>query len=289
MSVAESEFRAFRERASRATCLEAAELVARCDRPDYEPEAVERAFVDLEAEARRWVDPDASLRIRAEGLCTCIHDVRGIGGDPDQYYREDNSRIDRVLETGRGIPISLAVIYTELGERLGLDCTGVNFPGHFLVRIRGLRGGAVAGPAAAAGEPLLIDPFAGRLVGPGECDALLRSVLGQDASLQSDHLEPATPLQVLVRMLNNLKQLAIGEGRLDDALRWSGRILMAEPGLIGEHGDRAMLFERAGHIEAAIEALQRLRSGVTDPALQARIRSRIELLRGRDGGGRIVH
>lgn len=283
----DSDIETFRERAAGAGVLEAAELVARCDRPGYDPASVERAFVDLATEARRWVDPEASLRIRAEGLCTCIHDVRGIGGDPEDYYREDNSRIDRVLETGRGIPISLAVIYTELGRRLGLDCTGVNFPGHFLVRVRGVLDDA--GGAAAAGESLLIDPFAGRLIGPGECDALLRSVLGDDASLQPEHLEPATPLQVLLRMLNNLEQLAIGEGRLDDALRWSTRILMAEPGLIGEHGNRALLLERAGRPGEAIEALQRLQAEVTDPALLARIRSRIELLRGREDDGRIVH
>lgn len=282
----ESAIEAFRERAAGASLLEAAELVARCDRPGYDPAAVQRAFDDLEAEARSWVDPDASLRVRAEGLCTCMHDVRGMSGDPDAYYREDNSRIDRVLQTGRGIPISLAVIYNEVGRRLGLDCAGVNFPGHFLVRVRG---DPTAVPAAAIGEPLLIDPFAGRLIGVGEPDALLRSVLGDDASLQPEHLEPATPLQVLLRMLNNLKQLAIGEGRLDDALRWSGRILMAEPGLIGEHGDRALLLERAGRIEEAVEALQRLQAGVTDPVLANRIDQRIALLRGRADDGRIVH
>src|SRR4051812_26816935 len=73
----------------------------------------------------------------------------GFRGNAGDYYDPRNSYLNEVIERRTGIPITLAVLYMELGRRIGLPLQGVSFPGHFLVRLR-LRGGT-----------LVLDPFAG--------------------------------------------------------------------------------------------------------------------------------
>jgi regulator of sirC expression with transglutaminase-like and TPR domain len=219
----------------------------------------------------------APLRVRLEGLCGFLRDGCGFGGDAEHYYEPDNSLIDRVLTTRRGIPISLAVVYVEVAARVGLDCEGVNFPGHFLVRAFGDE------------ETLLVDPFAGTVLDDAACLHLLRSTRGPDAELREEHFAAASPLVVLVRMLNNLKQLAVAQERWFDALRFSELILLAEPGLVFEHGERAALFERIGQPDLALLELQQLEAAVDDATLRARVGREISRLTRLGGGDRTVH
>ncbi|MEE4298093.1 MAG: transglutaminase-like domain-containing protein, partial [Pseudomonadales bacterium] len=231
----------------------------------------------LAAGAMAAVPSFAPLRVRLEGLCGFLRDGCGFGGDAEHYYEPDNSLIDRVLTTRRGIPISLAVVYVEVAARVGLDCEGVNFPGHFLVRAFGDE------------ETLLVDPFAGTVLDDAACLHLLRSTRGPDAELREEHFAAASPLVVLVRMLNNLKQLAVAQERWFDALRFSELILLAEPGLVFEHGERAALFERIGQPDLALLELQQLEAAVDDATLRARVGREISRLTRLGGGDRTVH
>lgn len=282
--------KALRDPDATPSLLDAAELVARCERPRFDPEYLRAAFADLEAGARPVLMRASGAQARAAALCSWLHDVRGFRGDAQRYHERASSCIDEVLRTGQGIPVTLAVVYVELGERLGLQMEGVNFPGHFLVRVRSDGGEAPDAPGETDdAEPLLIDPWAGRVIGRAECEQILRRAQGPGATLQPGHLQPATPLQVLVRMLNNLKQLALAEQRFEDALRCSERILLAEPGLVFEHRDRAVLHERLGQLDLAVAELELLAAAVTDPQLEARIRARIRALQARGGAAPIVH
>lgn len=270
------------------TLLDAAELVAQCEQPHYDRAQVLAAFADLEADARPIAADAMDTPRRVAALCSWLHDVRGFRGDARRYHDRGNSCIDAVLRTGRGIPVTLAVVHAELGRRLGIHMDGVNFPGHFLLRLR--RAPDDPGRAELVEhDPVLVDAFAGRLIGPAECEQALRRAQGMEAVLKPEHLQPATPVQVLVRMLNNLKQLALSEQRFEDALRCSERILLAQPGLVFEHRDRAVLHERLGQLDLAVAELELLAAAVTDAQLEARIRTRIRALRARLGPGRIVH
>ena len=259
-----------------ATLLDAALLVAMVGR-SIDAETVEHTLEALAAGALAAVPTDGPLRPRLDGLCGFIARGRGFGGDATRYYEAENSLLDRVLETGRGIPITLAVVYAEVGRRLGLDCEGVNFPGHFLVRFR------------LGDEVLLVDPFDGRVLDDAACLELLRRTQGPTAVLREEHLQTATPLMVLVRMLNNLKQLAVARERWREALRFSELILLAEPGLVLEHGERAALYERLGEYELALVELQLLDAVVDDEALRARLAQEMTRIGGLGRAGRTLH
>ena len=119
--------------------------------------------------------------------------LHGLGfAGANDYYRTANSSLVEVLRQRRGIPISLAMVLVGVAERCGLTAVGINFPRHFLVAIDGQ----------------LVDPFTMQLIGRESCRAwLAANDLPEDGAFQV-----ATPVDVMVRMLNNLRLLALGQG-----------------------------------------------------------------------------
>lgn len=273
-------FIAFRDAPEEPGMLEAALLVAACDRPDFEPTGVRARLAAMTSAARGYVSGHPHPRARVEGLCYYLKDILGLVGDETHYYDRDNSCIDRVLETGRGIPISLAVIYAEVGAGLGLDCEGVNFPGHFLLRVR---------TDDVAAPPLLLDPFAGLVISHSECQQYLQRMAGPEQALGPEHLRRATSLEVLLRMLNNLKQLAYSNQDLSLALRHSERIQLADPGQRLEHRDRALIHEQLGDPVSATAEWLALVDVIEEGDTKRRILERIERLGSKAGSGRVVH
>lgn len=115
----------------------------------------------------------------------------GLGGDIDDYYDPRNSFLNEVLDRRKGIPITLSVIWIEVGRRAGIDVQGVALPGHFLV--------------FAGGQ--LVDPFhGGEAIGADEAAALVAENYGGPPRLNPDWLEPVAPEAILERMLVNLTE-----------------------------------------------------------------------------------
>lgn len=110
----------------------------------------------------------------------------GLRGNEADYYNMDNSILPRVIDSRRGIPISLSLVYILVARRAGLQVDGVSLPGHFVVRH----------------ENVFFDPFHnGRRIGLEECAALLEQ---QNLMLTKEHLQPTTSRQMLIRMLTNM-------------------------------------------------------------------------------------
>jgi regulator of sirC expression with transglutaminase-like and TPR domain len=133
----------------------------------------------------------------------------GYGGNVDDFGNPDNSFLNRVLETRRGIPISLSLIWIEVGRRVGIDMEGVGLPGHFLVY---------------AGKQL-VDPFHyGEAIGADEAAALVASSLGGAPRLNPAWLEPVTTPELIARMLRNL-EARYSELNESDRHPWVGECL----------------------------------------------------------------
>ena len=133
-----------------------------------------------------------------QALLAHLHDVlfdeEGFAGPPDSaYYDPSSSFFPLALETRRGLPITLSLIYKAIANNLGLKTCGVNAPFHFLVRVRSEKGW------------LLIDPFEhGRLYHRDEAIARIEAIAGRNRLRDDQFLPPATHREWLRRMLDNL-------------------------------------------------------------------------------------
>jgi regulator of sirC expression with transglutaminase-like and TPR domain len=155
-----------------------------------------------------------------------------------------------VLNRRTGIPISLAVVYLEVARRAGLRVSGVNFPGHFLLRA------PIAAQTRHDDDVLIVDPFhRGALLSEFDCRELLRQHVGDAAAFDRTLLAPATRNQIVVRMLVNLKRLYVRMRSFPQARFISGLLLTVDPSAIAELRDRGLL---AYHLQDFAGALRDL-------------------------------
>jgi regulator of sirC expression with transglutaminase-like and TPR domain len=191
--------------------LEAAASLAQDEYPDVDVSQVlaqvDRIQVRL---VRRLADVEDELK-RLQVLNACFFEELGFAGNVNDYYDPDNSFVHMVLRTRRGIPISLAVIWLELAQGLGLLAEGVNFPGHFLVKVH---------LTAPRQGQVVIDPFTGESLGRDELLERIQSMatpVHRDRPRDADemllaHLAPARGRDIIWRMLRNLEEIYRSQG-----------------------------------------------------------------------------
>ncbi len=174
-----------------------------------------------------------------------LFDELGFHGNTQHYYDARNSFLNDVLERRTGIPITLSVAYIEIARIVGLPIMGVGMPGHFLVQYS-------AKPGA-----FWIDPFhQGAILTQEDCQARLAQMYGQTVAWSDTYLEPVSDHAILQRMLYNLKVIYVHYRDHQRALSVVERLLLLQPGLLGEVRDRGLLRAHLGHIEAALDDLQ---------------------------------
>jgi regulator of sirC expression with transglutaminase-like and TPR domain len=203
--------------------------------------------LDLYAERTkdRLADETAPLLV-LQAMSRLLFEEEGFRGNTEAYYDPRNSYLNDVLDRRLGIPLTLSLVYLEIGWRLGLPLTGVNFPGHFLVRY--------------AGEAIqvLVDPFhGGRISFEDQAQELLDKAYGGTVPMQPGFLRPAGKKDILLRLLANLKGIHVNAR--DDAAALSAveRMLLIRPDAADEVRDQGFLLARLGRDEAALESLER--------------------------------
>lgn len=211
----------------------------------------------MAARLRGRLPPAADAEAKVIALNQFLFDDLGFAGNTDDYYDPRNSYLNEVLERRLGIPISLAILYMEMGRKIGLPLEGVSFPGHFLVRFR-LRAAT-----------LILDPFSGgaplseadlrtllKRVIAGSGRAGLRSASDVAAELPLDQfLEPAGHRQILARLLRNLKGIYQARDEPQRLLAIINRSLVVAPEAHGELRDRGLLYRRLEAFRAALRDL----------------------------------
>ena len=155
---------------------------------------------------------------RARAISDHLFDRLGFCGNTYDYYDPRNSFLMDVLDRRMGIPISLSVLFLEVARRVGVLAQGVNFPGHFLVRV------------AVEDAWLFLDPYsAGRALTPADLEALLRKTTTPDAVLEPSVIAAATKRQIIARMLVNLAGIYGRNGDLPRSLDVLERLAILEP------------------------------------------------------------
>jgi regulator of sirC expression with transglutaminase-like and TPR domain len=188
-------------------------------------------------------------RAGAAALTRYFYEDLGFAGDREHYDDPRNSLLNVVLDRRAGIPITLAVVLIEIGARAGVPLEGVNFPGHFLVRLP-------ADPADHRGRDVLFDPFHdGAVVSQADCTRLLRRHVGEHATLDQGMLATAGRKDMLIRMLLNLKRAYVRKRSFPQARLATELLLALDPAALNELRDRGLL---AYHLEDFASALRDL-------------------------------
>ena len=157
----------------------------------------------------------------------------GFRGNRDDYYDPKNSFLNDVIDNRRGLPITLSVLYMEVGRRIGLTLDGIGFPGHFLVK------------TIAEGDEIVIDPFnAGEIKSHEDLQTMLDRLYGGQVRFHRDFLAPLPKKQILKRMLSNLKAIYGRAEQLVKMLAVLDRLIIADPGAAEEVRDRGAVYLR---------------------------------------------
>lgn len=154
----------------------------------------------------------------------------GFAQDDHNPLRPGAALLDQVLLHKRGQPLALALISLELARRLGIPLQGVNFPGHFLLRV--------------PGADHQLDPCGGRRLYPSDCRELLARQFGAQFTLSAEHLRSASPSGMLQRLSRNLRHLHKSHDDHLAALKDADRVLLIGPPEATDHIARAGLYQR---------------------------------------------
>jgi len=195
---------------------------------ELNPETVLADFKDLQQRVSYGL-PMLPVNELAQPLLRRMNDL-GFAQDDFTPLRPQVALLHKVLERRRGQPLALALIALELARRLEIPMVGVNFPGHFLLRVQG--------------ADHLLDPCGGRRLYPNDCRELLQRQYGPNIPLSAEHLQTAEPAQMLQRLSRNLRQLYLTNDDYIDALIDAERVLELGNANASDYLARASLYQR---------------------------------------------
>ena len=229
--------------------LEAAASIAQDEEPQLDIQEVlatcDALLVRLKRRVKAEADPMRKLSVLNQFFYTDL----GFSGNANNFYAPENSYVNEVLQTRRGIPISIAVIWLELAQALDLQAEGISFPGHFLVKVTLPEGLVVLDPLT--GDSLGLDNLAERL-------APFRQHLGDASDMEAPlglYLQPAPPRDILTRMLRNLKEIFNSQEDWQRLIKVQDRLLVLHPDAPAEKRDRGLALIELGQNKAARDDL----------------------------------
>jgi regulator of sirC expression with transglutaminase-like and TPR domain len=253
--------------------FEAAAAIAQDEYPELDLQRVlgdvDQLLARLKRRCAHTADPLQRLRL----LNHFFFRDMGFGGNVNNYHDPDNSYLHVLLRTRRAIPITLAVLWLELAQGLGLNARGVNFPGHFMLKVS-LPNGQV-----------VIDPFTGQSLGREELSERLepykrRNGLVEDFDVPVGlYLQAAQPREILTRMLRNLKELHRTQEDWLRLIAVQDRLIVLLPDAWVEYRDRGLAWAELGDNRLAVSDLDLYVAHADDPLDRDAIQQRLLALR----------
>ena len=232
---------------------EAALLLANLDLPknSFEQYQDELNFIasDLSAASREA----ETLPDQITALSETLYKQHRFQGDVETYDDPQNANLMRVIDRRKGLPVALGILAIHVGRTQGWDIAGLNFPGHFLLRI------------SKSDEYVLIDPFnEARLVVNEDLQKFFWRIHNQNMPQQSDFVQSVSDRDILVRLQNNIKIRALREGDKERAIKILQSIVLITPTSVEFLAELAMLEASSGRIKSALERLERFIEHNTD-------------------------
>jgi regulator of sirC expression with transglutaminase-like and TPR domain len=230
--------------------LEAAISLAQDEYPHLDVQQTLGEVDQLLARLKRRIPADAPAMYKLSVLNQFFFQDLHFGGNVNDYYDPDNSYVSIILHSRRGIPISLAVLWLELAQGLGLAARGIGFPGHFMVKVN-----------LPAGQ-VVIDPFSGQSLGREELSERLepyrrRNAMAADLDAPLGlYLQVTSPREIIARMLRNLKEIHTTQEDWQRLVAVQNRLLVLLPQTWGEYRDRGLAQAELGHARQAVQDLE---------------------------------
>jgi len=253
--------------------LETAVSLAQDEYPRLDVQQVLAETDQLLARLRQRLPADAPATHRLRMLNHFFfHDLH-FAGNLNHYYDPDNSYLHKVLERRRGIPVSLAVLWLELAQGVGLPAHGVGFPGHFLVKVN------------LPHAQVVIDPFSGQSLSREELLTRLETWrvshgLVVDEELPLGHYLQAMPArEIIARMLRNLKEIHRAQRDWRRLVAVEDRLLALLPQAWDEYRDRGLAQAELGLLGPAVRDLQTYLEQAAEGDDASRIAQRMAELR----------
>lgn len=183
------------------------------------------------------------------GIVDALNEVllkgHGYEGDTQTYDDIQNANLMRVIDRRKGLPVALGILYLHAARAHGVVADGLNFPGHFLIRLD------------EGGERRILDPFHhGQIRTAPDLRDLLKVTAGLEAELDPQHYQAVGNRDILVRLQNNIKARHERAGRPEDALRVVDRMLLFAPDMMGLWREAGKIQARLGNLSAAIAAFE---------------------------------
>jgi len=253
---------------------EAALLIARQEYPDLPVgRYLERLDEMADAIRPRLGQDPVSLVDRLRSLNHYLYGELGFTGNRSRYFDPRNSFLNDVMDRRTGIPITLSLVYMEIGRRLGLPLHGVSFPGHFLVKLD------------LDGTAVVLDPYHGGVpLSHGELQQRAAQVFGPELPLRElmpRLLEAASKRDILLRMLRNLKGVYRERHDFARLIHIAHLILVVSPDIAREVRDRASFYEALDYVRGAIADYRRYLELAPDAEDAQSVRERLIRLQSR--------
>ena len=252
--------------------LEAAASIAQDEEPALDIQDVLASCDALLVRLRRRLKLDADPLKTLSVLNQFFYTELGFMGNANNFYAPENSYLNEVLRSRRGIPISIAIIWLELAQSLGLQAQGVSFPGHFLVKVTLPEGLVVLDPLT--GDSLGLDNLAERL-------APFRPHMGETGDMDTPlglFLQPALPRDIVSRMLRNLKEIYSSQADWPRLVLVLDRLIVLNPDALFEIRDRGLALIELGQKERALQDLTRYIDEVPNAADTLDVKHRLASL-----------
>jgi regulator of sirC expression with transglutaminase-like and TPR domain len=187
---------------------------------------------------RRGATPDALAEVIARSYA--------YRGDTATYDDLQNADIVKVIERRKGLPVALALLYLQVARDQGWDAEGLNFPGHFLIRV------------AIDGARHVVDPFNDGVVrDAADLRDLTRQVLGAHAEPDPAFYDPVPDRQVLLRLENNIRLRLVQREDWAGAMQVVERMLAIDPNQVALFYEAGQINVRLDKRRAAIAAFER--------------------------------
>tara|TARA_B100000676_G_scaffold169073_1_gene166301 strand:- start:11727 stop:12578 length:852 start_codon:yes stop_codon:yes gene_type:complete len=179
----------------------------------------------------------------------CLQEIivtnRGYIGDRDTYDDPQNANMINIIERRKGLPVGLGIIYLDVAHRLGWQATGINFPGHFLIRLE------------HNSKRKIIDPFNNGIErDTPDLRQILKQINGMDSELLPQHSCSLSSRETLIRLLNNIKFRAISSNNLKRAIQIMERMILIAPGQWGILQEASLFYYKIGNLKKSTEILE---------------------------------